>query len=293
MRGGGMSDPVIVAIPSLLVAGVLLVVLGVTGTQRWASELQRRRRVRDWMIRAGVGSVSLAQLLAFCLAVATVTGLLLLAITHAVWLALAFAGLTGYLPVAALKARHGRRMCERREVWPDAIDHLVSGVRAGMSLPDAVSALAERGPDALRESFVHFTAAYQATGRFGEALDGLKAELADPAADRVVETLRVAREVGGSELGRTLRTLSAFLRDEHRVRRELEARQSWVIVAARLAFGTPWLVLLLLATKPDAVAAYQRPGGAVVIVGGAALATAGYRLMLRIGRLPVEERVLR
>jgi len=103
----------------------------------------------------------------------------------------------------------------------------------------------------------------------------------------------VAREVGGSDLGRTLRTLSAFLRDEHRVRRELEARQSWVIVAARLAFCTPWLVLLLLATKPEAVAAYQRPAGAVVIAVGAALATAGYRLMLRIGRLPVEERVLR
>jgi tight adherence protein B len=216
-----------------------------------------------------------------------------LAVTHALWLALTFAVLAGYLPVAVLKARHGRRVRERREVWPDAIDHLVSAVRAGMSLPDAVSVLAERGPEALREPFVHFTAAYHATGRFGEALDRLKEELADPAADRVVEALRVAREVGGSELGRTLRTLSAFLRDEHRVRRELEARQSWVIVAARLAFGTPWLVLLLLATKPEAVAAYRRPGGGMVIAAGAALATAGYRLMLRIGRLPVEERVLR
>ena len=288
-----MSDPVIVVVPSLLVAGVMLLVLGVTGAERAGSQARRRRRVRDWMARAGVGSVSLGELLAFCLGVAIVTGLALLAITHAAWLALAFAVLTGYLPVAVLKARHGRRVRERREVWPDAIDHLVSAVRAGMSLPDAVSVLAERGPDALRESFVHFTAAYYATGRFGEALDRLKEELADPAADRVVEALRVAREVGGSDLGRTLRTLSAFLRDEHRVRRELEARQSWVIVAARLAFGTPWFVLLLLATKPEAVAAYQRPGGAVVIAAGAVLATAGYRLMLRIGRLPTEERVLR
>jgi tight adherence protein B len=245
------------------------------------------------MTRAGVGSVSLTELLGFCLGMGTITGLALVAVTHAAWLALAFAGLTGYLPVAALKARQGRRVRERREVWPDAIDHLVSAVRAGMSLPDAVSVLAQRGPDPLRESFVHFTAAYHATGRFGQALDQLKAELADPAADRVVEALRVAREVGGSDLGRTLRTLSAFLRDEHRVRRELEARQSWVIVAARLAFATPWFVLLLLATKPEAVAAYQRPGGAVVIAAGAALSTAGYRLMVRIGRLPVEERVLR
>lgn len=288
-----MSDPVIVVIPSMLVAGVLLLVLGVTGAQRPGSDRGRRRRLRDWMTRAGVGSVSLGELVAFCVGVATVTGLALLAMTHAAWLAVAFAVFAGCLPVAVLKARHGRRVRERREVWPDAIDHLVSAVRAGMSLPDAVSAVADRGPDALRESFGHFTAAYHATGRFGEALDRLKEELADPAADRVVEALRVARDVGGSELGRTLRTLAAFLRDEHRVRKELEARQSWVIVAARLAFGTPWFVLLLLATKPEAVAAYQRPGGAVVIAVGAVLATAGYRLMLRIGRLPTEERVLR
>jgi tight adherence protein B len=286
-------SPVIVAIPSMLVAGVLLLALEATGTHRPRSRRAPGTGVSEWMTRAGVGGAPPGELLAFCLAMAAVTGLALLAVTHALWLALAFAVLAGYLPVAVLRARHGRRQRERREVWPDAIDHLVSAVRAGMSLPDAVSALAERGPEALREPFLHFTAAYHATGRFGEALDQLKQELADPAADRVVEALRVAREVGGSELGRTLRTLSAFLRDEHRVRRELEARQSWVIVAARLAFGTPWLVLLLLATKPEAVAAYRRPGGAMVIAAGATLATAGYRLMLRIGRLPVEERVLR
>jgi tight adherence protein B len=245
------------------------------------------------MIRAGVGSVSLAELAAFCAGVATIAGLALLAIAHSAWLAIAFAALAGYLPVVVLKARHRRRSRERSEVWPDAIDHLVSAVRAGMSLPDAVSVLGDRGPEALRAPFANFSAVYSATGRFGGSLDRLKEELADPAADRVVEALRIAREVGGSELGRTLRTLAAFLRDEHRVRRELEARQSWVIVGARLAFGTPWFVLLLLATKPEAVVAYQRPAGAVVIAIGAALATSGYRLMLRIGRLPSEQRVLR
>ena len=49
---------------------------------------------------------------------------------------------------------------------------------------------------------------YRATGRFGACLDRLKADLADPAGDRVVEALRIAREVGGGDLGRMLRTLS-------------------------------------------------------------------------------------
>jgi tight adherence protein B len=66
-----------------------------------------------------------------------------------------------------------------------------------------------------------------------------------------------------------------------------------VIVAARLAFATPWLVLLLLSFRPEAAAAYRGGGGAVVIAAGAALATIGYRVMLAIGRLPAEPRVLR
>jgi tight adherence protein B len=90
-----------------------------------------------------------------------------------------------------------------------------------------------------------------------------------------------------------LRTLSAFLRDEQRVRKELEARQTWVVVAARMAFATPWGVLLLLATKPEAVAAYRGAGGAAVLAVGAAMAVTGYRVMLAVGRLPTEERVLR
>jgi tight adherence protein B len=153
--------------------------------------------------------------------------------------------------------------------------------------------LAERGPETLWSPFGRFADDYHATGRFGTALDRLKEELADPSADRVIEALRLAREVGGSELGRMLRALSGFLRDEQRVRKELEARQTWVVVAARMAFATPWAVLLLLATKPEAVAAYRGPGGALVLLIGTAMAVAGYRVMLAIGRLPSEERVLR
>jgi tight adherence protein B len=288
-----MTDPALVLIPSLLAAGVLLIMLGATGKDRPRLDRHRKERLRDWMAQAGAGGASAGQLLALCLGLGLFAGLSLLVMTGSIWLAIAFAVLTGYLPVLALRARRRRRARELRELWPDAIDHLVSAVRAGLSLPEAVAALAERGPPPLREPFARFAIAHHATGRFGHSLDLLKAELADPTADRVVEALRVAREVGGSELGRILRTLSGFLRDEHRVRKELEARQSWVLVAARMSFATPWIVLLLLATKPETLAAYRGAAGAVVLAVGAIMATAGYRLMLLIGRLPSEERVLR
>ena len=92
---------------------------------------------------------------------------------------------------------------------------------------------------------------------------------ADPVGDRVVESLRMARQVGGSDLGRLLRTLSAFLREDARTRAELETRQGWTVNAARLAVAAPWIVLGLLALRPEAVAAYNTTAGLVVLaVGG-------------------------
>jgi tight adherence protein B len=162
-----------------------------------------------------------------------------------------------------------------------------------MSLPEGLSALALRGPAELRPPFGRFAATYRATGRFNDCLDALKDDLADPVGDRICETMRVAREVGGSDLGTVLRTLSELLRADARTRSELETRQGWVVNAARLAVAAPWVVLLLLGTQSQTLRAYDSPGGTLLLAVGAALCGLAYRVMLHIGRLPEEARVLR
>ena len=102
-----------------------------------------------------------------------------------------------------------------------------------------------------------FGSRYRSSGRLTHCLDMLKDDLADQVADRICETLRVAREVGGTDLGRVLRTLSTFLREDARTRAELETRQGWTVNAARLAVGAPWVVLLLLATLQTTLEAYD------------------------------------
>ena len=105
--------------------------------------------------------------------------------------------------------------------------------------------------------------------------------------------MRIAREVGGSDLGRVLRTLSSFLREDGRTRAELETRQGWTVNAARLAAGAPWVVLAMMSIQPDSLKAYSSAAGTVVLAVGAAVTVVAYRLMVRIGRLPEDERVLR
>jgi tight adherence protein B len=162
-----------------------------------------------------------------------------------------------------------------------------------LSLPEAVAQLAIRGPEPLRPHFATFAADHRATGRFGDCLDRLKDSVADPVADRIVESLRIAREVGGTDLGRLLRTLSQFLRDDARTRGEIQTRQGWTVAAARLALAAPWLVLAMLALRPETVAAYDSPAGAAVLIAGGAVSFAAYRVMLRIARLAEDPRVLR
>jgi tight adherence protein B len=200
--------------------------------------------------------------------------------------------MAAWLPVAIVSGRARRRQRELADVWPEAVDNLASAVRAGLSLPEALAGLATRGPEALRPAFRSFASDYQTTGRFSDSLDRLKEALADPVGDRVVEGLRVAREVGGGELGRLLRNLSSYLRDDQRTRSELESRQAWTVNGARLAVAAPWLVLFMLCFQPDVIGRYSSPGGVLVLAGGAASCLVAYRLMLRVGRLPVERRVL-
>lgn len=237
----------------------------------------------------GVGPWQLLAIEAACAVAAVVV---VLVATGAVTVAACFAIFAARAPVVLLRRRRRRRSNVLREVWPEAIDNLASAVRAGMSLPEGVSALAERGPAELRAPFARLSAAHRLNGRFGVCLDALKADLADPVGDRVCETLRVARDVGGSDLGTVLRTLSELLREDARVRAELETRQGWVVNAARLAVAAPWAVLLLLGTQSSTLRAYDSRGGAVLLIFGAGVCLLAYRIMLRIGRLPEDRRVL-
>ena len=203
--------------------------------------------------------------------------------TLPLWL---LAGIVGaYAPVAWLQSRARRRAKERRGLWPDVCDLLVSSVRAGMSLADAVASLAVSGPERLRPDFVRFARDVSASGHLDAALAGLKARLADPIADRIVETLRMAREVGGTELVPTLRALGASVRADATLRAEVEARQSWIRAAAVLGAVAPWVILGLLALRPEAAAAYGSPQGIGLILGGAVVTVVAFRLMLRVGRL--------
>ncbi|HTZ44853.1 MAG TPA: type II secretion system F family protein [Jatrophihabitans sp.] len=283
--------------------GVLGLLLGAGLLLIWRSgprAPQRRSVTAGWSARrsellrqAGVESVSSNQLLALQALAGLLALLLVQVVTGTSAVACCFALFAAVAPVAVVRRLRLRRQSALRELWPEAIDNLASAVRAGMSLPEGLAGLGTSGPEPLRPAFGRFAVGYRASGRFGECLNSLKHDLADPVGDRVCETLRVAREVGGTDLGTVLRTLSELLRVDARTRAELETRQGWTVNAARLAVAAPWLVLLLLGSQSSSLRSYDSSGGVLLLGIGGAVCLVAYRVMLHIGRLPEEPRVLR
>ena len=251
------------------------------------------RRIADDLAQAGYESMSPRTLLSSCGTAFVLVFLIGYAVADVPMIALCFAAMAAWAPVALVRMRARKRRGRLRDLWPDVVDNVTSAVRAGMALPEALAQLAIRGPEELRPAFAAFAHDYRTTGRFNDCLNLLKHRLGDPVGDRLVESLRIAREVGGSDLGQLLRTLSTFLREDARTRAELEARQSWTVNAAKLAVSAPWVVLAMLSTRPESVAAYSSRLGAFILVIGGGVTLLAYRAMMRLGRLPLEERVLR
>lgn len=246
--------------------------------------------LRTRLAQAGLGRVAVGVPITISVLAGLALGAIVLALAPVPVLALGAAGLGAALPLVVVNARARTLRRALRLAWPDLVDHLVSGIRAGRPLAESVGALAEVGPVETRVAFRTFERRALGSGNLASALDGLKADLADPIADRIVETLKMAREVGGSELPTILRTLAASLRADAAVRSEVEARQSWVRGAARLGVAAPWVVLVLLASRPEAAAAYNSPPGVVLLGVGLAVTVVAYRIMVALGRLPEEQR---
>lgn len=249
-----------------------------------------RGRVEALLGEAGF-RVSGRAFASLCAAAGAVVFVGVAALSSSVLLAVAF-GLAGaYLPVSRVRARRTLRRRRHREAWPDALAALIASVRSGGSIAASCVDLADRAPEPLREPWEEFRASYRATGNLPRAVDAMTGVAADPIADRVGAVLRTVHEVGGTELIPVLQALAGSVRAELRVIREVEARWSWTVTAARVAAAAPWVVLVMMSTRPETAAAYTSPGGAFVILGGAVATFVGYRAMLRAARLPQESRL--
>jgi len=212
-------------------------------------------------------------------------------ITSSPLIGIPFALITTTIPIVIIRRRGEIERALLQNLWPEILDHVISGLQSGLSLAETLVALGTRGPVKSRSIFLLFSEKLRGGIDFGQALNELKQAFNDGTADQVCEVLEFARVSGSRDTSLTLRTLSNFIRRDLALRAEISAKHSWVKNSAALAAVAPWILLLLLATQENTLRAYTTGAGLTILIIGALLTVVAYFWMEKVGKLSETPRI--
>ncbi|MEY3008948.1 MAG: hypothetical protein RL464_613 [Actinomycetota bacterium] len=214
-------------------------------------------------------------------------------ITTSLEISLALSLLFAGIPFIFAKRKAERSRVSRDKAWPVAIDEIVASLQAGKTITEAIIGLSLRGPSQLKVVFQRIELGLIAGRDFEVLLIEEMLRLDSAITDQTLTTLLFAKEYGGGEVISTLRMLSTFLREESKVREEIDTKFGWVKNSAILGAVAPWLLLALLSTQRSTVEAYQSESGVLILSFGVILTALAFLWMERVSQIPKPPRPLK
>lgn len=219
--------------------------------------------------------------------------LIVSAITTSLFIGLAFAVLSGVGANQFLKQRKENKYEQLTLIWPEVIDHLVSGLYSGLSITEALSELENRGPEIVQEDFAQFKRDIRSGATFNDALNKLREKFAHQGSDQIFEVMQLAKTLGGGELLNTLRTLGSFQREDLILNKEISIKHGWIRNSANISAAAPWLLLLMIGSQSGTAASFATPTGILILFSGVLMTFFAYLWMAKISKLPKSPRVFR
>jgi tight adherence protein B len=195
-------------------------------------------------------------------------------------------GLVG--PFAWMKRRQRKRLEAFQAQLPDAIDMLVSAMKAGYSFQAAMNFIGEEMPAPLGPEFSRFYDEQRLGIDVRSALLSLQTRVDSMDLKMFVTAVLVQRESGGN-LGEVLANISDIMRERFALEGELETLTAESRLSARILAALPVLVFLgMFALNPS----FMRPmllqsAGQVMLVLAAVSVAMGYLVMVRIADIDV------
>ena len=208
-------------------------------------------------------------------------------------LAIPCAGLGASVPTVILKRKLQRPQQSLSVLWPELLDHMISGLRSGLSIAETISSLSTRGPEISRPIFSECRRQLITGADMSKIFIYIKSEFSDPVADQVCEVLDFARGTGSRDTAVTLRTLGDFIRSDIAVRGEIRAKLGWIKNSALVAAAAPWILLVILSSQPSTLQAFSTLSGHLILLLGVVLSVLAYLWMSRVGRVQEVQRIFR
>jgi tight adherence protein B len=229
----------------------------------------------DWskrkfmLVSAGIGAVM------FMVGIFFGTGLIPAA-------AFAFAGAFG-LPRWLLSFLKKRRETKFLNVFPDAVDIIVRGVKAGLPLLDCLKMITAESPEPVKSEFRTIIETQAIGMPLGEACGKLYEEMPVPEANFFGIVIAIQQKAGGN-LAEALGNLSRVLRDRKKMKAKITAMSQEAKASAAIIGSLPIAVMLLVyISSPQYISLlWTEPLGRLMLAGSAMWMMMGVLVMKKM-----------
>src|SRR4051812_23635889 len=180
-------------------------------------------------------------------------------------LALSFAGAFG-IPRWLLSFLKKRRKSKFLNAFPDAVDIIVRGVKAGLPLLDCLKMISTESPEPVKSEF-RMIVETQAVGMpLGDACQKLYEEMPVPEANFFGIVIAIQQKAGGN-LAETLGNLSRVLRERKKMKAKIQAMSQEAKASASIIGALPIAVMTLVyVTSPQYISLlWTEPLGRVML----------------------------
>jgi tight adherence protein B len=251
--------------------------------------LPRPQKLRQRLARTG-RRISLGQYLAGCLVVALLDAGIALKVFGfppllVVPQALAAGLLLPHLLVVRLvRRRHARFL----DLFPDAIDLIVRGLRSGLPVTESIRAVAHEIAEPVGSEFRQVADGLRVGATLEDSLWATARRLEIQEFNFLVIAMAIQRETGGN-LAETLANLSQLLRQRRQFKLKVKAISSEARASAWIIGSLPFLmfVILLLVNNAYVMQLFRDPRGLVMVGVGLTGVLIGVLVMARMVRLDV------
>ena len=207
-----------------------------------------------------------------------------LLIDAGLWAAIAmgFAAAFG-MPLWLLKYLKKRREAAFLNTFPDAVDTIVRGIKAGLPLHDSMRIVATEAPEPLRSEFRTIMETQAIGMPIGEACGKLYERIPVPEANFFGIVISIQQKAGGN-LSEALGNLSRVLRDRKKMKAKIQAMSMEAKASASIIACLPLAVMVLVyITSPQYIELlWTHPMGRLMLAGSACWMLLGVLVMRKM-----------
>jgi tight adherence protein B len=196
--------------------------------------------------------------------------------------AMGFAGAFG-VPRWMLSFLKKRRESKFLNAFPDAVDIIVRGVKAGLPLLDCMVMITREAPEPLKSEFSAIVDTQAIGMPLGEACGKLYERMPVPEANFFGITVAIQQKAGGN-LAETLGNLSKVLRDRKKMKAKINAMSQEAKASAGIIGCLPLAVMTLVwITSPQYISLlWTEPLGRLMLAGSAFWMFCGVMVMKKM-----------